>query len=350
MPPKTPPIASRAATILDVAKKAGVSIKTVSRVFNKEANVSSRMEEKVRKAIKELDYSPSMAARILAGNRSFLIGLLYDTPSSYYMHSIQVGALERCRQAGFHLILEKCNSEARDAATAVLGSIKQTRMDGVILTPPVSDSNAIRRVLMDQKIPHVLVSPPKLLSGVSCVHMDDRQAVFDMTSYLISLGHKRIGYIKGLPRHGAAKLRFLGYQDALKDNGIEQTEAFVKEGTFRFQSGVEAAEQLLQLKIRPTAILAANDEMGAGVIAAAHRLGITMPGDLSVAGFDDVPYASITWPALTTIRQPIAEMGAEAAELLLRQIQSKESKSLETSRLFRYEMKVRESTGPVRGW
>jgi LacI family transcriptional regulator len=343
-----PPMSSRASTIVDVAKMAGVSFKTVARVINNEPNVSPKTEEKVRKAIKELDYSPSMAARILAGNRSFLIGLLYDTPSSYYMHSMQIGALERCREAGFHLILEKCNSEARDAATSVLKSIKQTRMDGVILTPPVSDNNAIREALLRQKIPHVLISPPKLQSGVSCVHMDDRQAAFDMTSYLISLGHKRIAFIKGHRRHGAAKLRLLGYQDALKDNNIEENEAFVKEGTFRFQSGVEAAEQLLRLKVPPTAILAANDEMGAGVITAAHRLGIAMPKDLSVAGFDDVPYASITWPALTTIRQPIAEMGAAAAGLLLRQIQSKENGLIETTRSFRHEMKIRESTGPVR--
>lgn len=338
------------ATIHDVAEKAGVSFKTVSRVLNNEANVRPETQEKVRKAIKALDYSPSIAARILAGNKSFLIGLLYDTPSSYYMHSIQMGALEKCREAGFHLILEKCNSEARDAASAVLASIKQTRMDGVILTPPVSDCNAIRDALITQKILHVLVSPPKLPPGISCVHMDDRQAAFDMTIYLVSLGHKRIGFIKGHPRHGAAKLRLLGHQDALRSSGIEPDEAMIKDATFRFQSGVEAAEQLLRLKSPPTAILAANDEMGAGVIAAAHRLGVAVPDELSVAGFDDVPYASITWPALTTVRQPIAEMGAAAADLLLQQIQSKENRSFESFRSisFGYEMKIRESTGPAR--
>lgn len=340
---------TRAATIHDVARKAGVSFKTVSRVLNNEANVRIETREKVRQAIKALEYSPSLAARVLAGNRSFLVGLLYDTPSSYYTHSIQVGALERCREAGFHLILEKCSSEARNAATTILTNIKHTRMDGVILTPPLSDNQAILDALVDQKIPHVLVSPPKLQSGISCVHMDDRQAAFDVTSYLISLGHKRIGFIKGHPRHGAVRLRLRGYQEALKSHGIQANQTLIREGNFRFQSGVDAAERLLRLKLRPTAIFAANDEMAAGVVAAAHRLGIGMPHDLSVAGFDDIPYAAITWPALTTVRQPIAEMGAAAAGLLLAQIQSQNKGPGENapSISFQHEVIIRGSTGPI---
>jgi LacI family transcriptional regulator len=318
--------------------------------LNNEANVRTETQEKVRKAIEALNYSPSLAARTLAGSRSFLIGLLYDTPSSYYIHSIQVGALERCREAGFHLILEKSNSGTKEAAAAVLSSIRQTRMDGVILTPPVSDSVAIRDVLVEQNIPYVLISPPKIDPGTNCVYMEDQRAAFDITAYLISLGHSRIAFIKGHPRHGAAKLRLLGYREALRHIAITPNNAFVKEGNFRFQSGVAAAEELLQLKAPPTAILAANDEMAAGVIVAAHRLGLKIPDDISVAGFDDVPYASITWPALTTIRQPISEMGAEAASLLLRQLPSGESSSRNNARAiaFQHELKIRESTGPAR--
>jgi LacI family transcriptional regulator len=234
-------------------------------------------------------------------------------------------------------------------ADAILNSILQTRMDGVILTPPVSDSRFVRAALTRKKIPHVLVSPPKLEPGVGCVHMDNRQAAYDITSYLVSLGHRRIAFVKGHPRHGAAQLRLQGYLDALKDAGIEPDETLIRQGNFRFQTGAEAAEQLLSLENRPTAIMAANDEMSAGVMAAAHRLEVAMPGALSVAGFDDVPYASITWPALTTIRQPIAEMGAAAAGLLLKQILSKdESLSDEAgSILFPYELKIRGSTGPA---
>jgi LacI family transcriptional regulator len=339
----------RAVTIHDVAKKAGVSFKTVSRVLNNEANVSVETQDKVRKAISALQYSPSIAARVLAGSRSFLIGLLYDTPSSYYTHSIQMGALERCRDAGFHLVLEKCNSDARNVAAVTLVNIKRTRLDGVILTPPLSDNQAIRETLVEQKIPHVLISPPRLEPEISSVYMDDRRAAFDMTQYLISLGHRRIGFIKGLSRHGAAMLRLLGYEDALRSSGIKLDEALVKDGNFRFQSGADAAEQLLRQKERPTAIFASNDEMGAGAVATAHRLGISIPRELSVVGFDDVPYASITWPALTTVHQPIVEMGAAAAGLLIGGIQSRKTDpaGLAPSISFQHEMKIRGSTGPA---
>jgi len=339
----------RAVTIHDVAKKAGVSFKTVSRVLNNEANVSVETQDKVRKAISALQYSPSIAARVLAGSRSFLIGLLYDTPSSYYTHSIQMGALERCRDAGFHLVLEKCNSDARNVAAVTLVNIKRTRLDGVILTPPLSDNQAIRETLVEQKIPHVLISPPRLEPEISSVYMDDRRAAFDMTQYLISLGHRRIGFIKGLSRHGAAMLRLLGYEDALRSSGIKLDEALVKDGNFRFQSGADAAEQLLRQKERPTAIFASNDEMGAGAVATAHRLGISIPRELSVVGFDDVPYASITWPALTTVHQPIMEMGAAAAGLLIGGLQSrkKDPAGLAPSISFQHEIKIRGSTGPA---
>jgi LacI family transcriptional regulator len=338
----------RRATIHDVAKKAGVAFKTVSRVINNELNVSPEKREKVREAIKSLNYTPSIAARVLAGNRSFLVGLLYDTPSSYYMNSIQIGALQRCREAGFHLILELCSSGARSAAATIISSIENTRMDGVILTPPVSDNEAIRNAIVRHNIPLVVISPPRLLDNVSCVYMDDRRAAFDMAKYLISLGHDRIGFIKGLPSHGAARLRLLGYQDALISSGIEPSPALVKDGNFRFQAGVEAATLLLRHKAPPTAIIASNDEMAAGVVTAAHRLGVSIPNELSVAGFDDVPYASITWPALTTIRQPIVEMAAGAAGLLLDQIQSRAERTsaARPSLSFQYEMKIRESTGP----
>lgn len=343
------PDSRRRATITDVAKEAGVAIKTVSRVLNNEANVSPVTLERVRKAIKILDYSPSVAARVLAGNKSFLIGLFYNTPSSYYTNAIQVGALERCREAGFHLILELCNSDARDAAAATLATISHTRMDGVILTPPVSDNQAICEALVRQNVPHVLVSPPKIPHDVSCVYMDDRRAAYDITTHLIGLRHKRIAFITGHFRHGAAKLRLLGYQDALKAHGIALQDSLIREGDFRFQSGVEMAEELLRRKTRPTAIFAANDEMAAGVITAAHRLGLAVPGDISVAGFDDVPYASITWPALTTVRQPINEMGVGAAALLLDQIEARknDSATMRSSISFKYELKVRESTGPA---
>ena len=340
--------APRAVTIIDVAKEAGVSFKTVSRVLNNEASVSDRTRERVQQAIKALEYSPSVAARVLAGNRSFLIGLIYDTPSSYYTHSIQMGALERCRAAGYHLILERCNSQARDVADVILALVRQTRMDGVILTAPVTDNPAVRKALTKHNIPHVLISPPKIEPRTNCVHWDNREAARELTQYLISLGHKRIAFIKGHPRHGAAKLRLLGYEDALRQNAIKPDAALLREGTFRFESGAAAADALLRLNLPPTAIIAANDEMGAGAVTAAHRLGLAIPGDVSVAGFDDVPYASITWPPLTTIHQPIVDMGAAAAQILLDQTRPNGPAQAFSAVSFNYTMKIRESTGPAK--
>jgi LacI family transcriptional regulator len=194
----------------------------------------------------------------------------------------------------------------------------------------------------------VLISPPKIEPGMNCVHMDDRKAAGDLTRYLISLGHRRIGFIKGHPRHGAARLRLLGYEDALRENAIKPQAALIREGTFRFESGAAAADELLRLKLPPTAIIAANDEMGAGVVTAAHRLGLAIPGDVSVAGFDDVPYASITWPPLTTIHQPIVDMGAGAAQILLDRTRPNGSAQEFSAVSFKYTMKIRASTGPAK--
>jgi LacI family transcriptional regulator len=332
-------------TILDVAKRADVAIKTVSRVLNNEANVKENTRARVLRAIKELNYAPSLAARGLAGTKSFLVGLLYDNPSPYYMNSVQVGALQRCRDAGFHLLVEFCDADTKGSAQRVHSLITQTRLDGVLLTPPVSDNTTVRNVLNRDGIAHVVISPPTLEHGVSSVHMDDRRAAFDMVEHLISLGHSKIGFIKGHPQHGAAKVRLNGYTDALRAHGIEYNPALVVQGLFSFESGYQSAQQLLTGSSRPTAIFAANDDMAAGAIAAAHELGISVPDKLSVCGFDDTPVATITWPALTTIRQPIVEMAAGAADLLLAQIRagSKEPKTI-SSHSFRHDLIVRGST------
>ncbi|HUB85681.1 MAG TPA: LacI family DNA-binding transcriptional regulator [Rhizomicrobium sp.] len=331
---------------MDVARGADVAIKTVSRVLNNEANVRPDTRERVLKVIKALNYSPNLAARGLASNRSFLVGLLYDNPSPDYMNGVQLGALARCRAGGFHLLVEICTEETGNSANQILSMIAQTRVDGVILTPPVSDNPVILQALARDEIPHVLIAPPKPSGDMLSVHMDDRRAAYDMTSYLISLGHKRIGFIKGHPKHGAAKTRFLGFRDALKEHRIEMKDSLVSQGYFSFESGVESARELLGQSRMPTAIFAANDDMAAGVIATAHKMGISVPEDLSVAGFDDTPVASITWPSLTTIRQPIVEMAGAAADLLLARIKNRGRRPSATpsSQQFQYELVKRAST------
>ena len=334
------------ATIFDVAAKAGVAFKTVSRVLNNEAGVKDETRSRVLAAIRALNYSPNIAARGLAAQKSFLVGLFYDNPSPYYMISAQLGALEKCRSAGFHLVVELFPSGKKDATQKALAIIAETRLDGVILTPPVSDNAAIRDSLLKQKTPFTVISPPRTRRDIFFVDIDNRQAAYEMTCHLLSLGHRRVGFIKGHPTHGSAEMRTNGYLDALKQFQLTPQDGLVKQGYFSFETGLSAARELLELRPRPTAIFAANDDMAAGAIAAAHLAGLSVPQDLSVVGFDDTPVAAVTWPGLTTVRQPIVQMAAAAADLLLTQI--KTLATTPVSRIFGHEVVIRGSTAAPR--
>jgi LacI family transcriptional regulator len=304
-------------TIHHVARRAGVSIKTVSRVLNLEPNVSPDTRERVRAAVEALQYRPNQSARSLAGTRSFLIGLFYDNPSPAYVSDVQLGAISRCREAGYHVIVEPLESASPDVGAQVRATLSTLRVDGVILTPPVCDNPAVMAALDAAGTPYVRIAPQSELGRAAYVHMDDRRAAAEMTRRLIAEGHRDIGFIKGHPDHGASHLRFQGYAEALAERGYELRPDRLAQGWFSFASGVEAAEQLLAGGDRPTAIFASNDDMALGVIAAAARMGIKAPGALSVAGFDDTPAACMVWPQLTTVRQPIEAMAAAAADLLI---------------------------------
>ncbi len=330
------------AKIHDVAKRAGVSIKTVSRVVNREANVSAATRAAVMEAVAALSYRPNVFARSLASERSFLIGLLYDNPSASYVAGLQLGALARCREAGYHLVVELLEAEGPDLGQAVHSFVTESQLQGVILTPPLCDAPAVLEALTRAKTRFVRISPEKYLSGALTVSIDDHKAAFDMTTYLISLGHRRIGFIKGHPGHGASYARFEGYRAALAKAGVRLADELCVQGFFSYQSGMEAAEKLLSLARRPTAIFASNDDMAAAVLAAAQRHRLKTPGELSVAGFDDSLIAQVVWPRLTTCRQPIKEMAAEAVSMLVQKI----SDEAPAERRLEHELIIRESTAP----
>ncbi|WP_204602161.1 LacI family DNA-binding transcriptional regulator [Paremcibacter congregatus] len=304
------------ATIDDVAERASVSIKTVSRVMNQEPNVREKTRDKVLKAAKELNYQPNLSARMLAGDRSYLLGMLYDTPSNYN-NDIQVGALARCREGGYNLVVDQCDPETDDVAQKVDQMLAQSNLDGVILTAPLCDHQPLLDILNGRGVPFVRVTPMINLEQGPCVYMDDYQAAYDMTSYLVSLGHKDIGFIKGHPGHGSAAMRYKGFCDALKAHGLRLKEDFVKQGFYSYRSGMAAAEEIFADAPHPTAVFASDDDMAAGVEAAAHKYGLEIPAQLSVVGFDDTPIAEVIWPQLTTIRQPIPEMAGAAVQLLI---------------------------------
>ena len=303
-------------TIKDVSALAGVSIKTVSRVLNKEKYVRADTRAKVEAAVKSLNFSPSLAARALAGKRSHQIALIYDNHSPFYIHQIQEGIWTQCREQGVRMLAQPADVASDTLVEEVGGLIDQTHVDGIILSSPVTDAPAVLAELERRGIPFVRISPGTNHAMTSSVFMDDVQAADDMTTHLVNLGHRRIGFIVGHPNHMASDQRLFGYRKALDRAGIDFEPGLVRPGLFDFASGAAAAEELLDLAARPTAIFASNDDMAAGVLSVAHRRGIDVPGALSVAGFDDTELASAVWPPLTTIRQPTLELAYAAASLL----------------------------------
>jgi LacI family transcriptional regulator len=303
-------------TIKDVSALAQVSLKTVSRVLNNEPYVSAEIRERVERAVKELNFRPSLAARVLAGRRSFQIALIYDNHSPHYIYQLQTGVWARCAEAGVRLLSQPCDAASPDLADEVGGLIDQTRVDGVILSAPVTDVAAALEELERRSVPYVRISPGTDHGRSSSVSMDDVQAADEMTSHLIALGHRRIGFVIGHPNHQASDQRHFGYRRALDRAGIAYEPKLVRHGLFDFASGEAAGDVLLDLPQRPTAIFASNDDMAAGVLTVAHRRGLSLPRDLSVAGFDDTALASQLWPPLTTVRQPTRDLAYAAATLL----------------------------------
>ena len=329
-------------TIVDVAKKAGVSIKTVSRVMNKESTVHPDTRALVLQVVNELNYRPQLSARSLAGARSFIIGLLYYEPSAAYVAGVQGGATLRCRESGRHLVVESLRSDDADLAGRIQAMLSALRPDGMILTPPLCDHPQILAALREAGTPTVLISPGSGGHGLAQVGMDDTLAAEEVTNLLLSLGHRHIAFVQG--DQVASERRQRGFERALRAHGLAPDPALVLPGRFDFDSGVAAAHALLSRSAPPTAVFAANDDMALGVFAAAHRLGIAVPRELSVVGFDDSRAATLVWPPLTTVRQPLAEMATAAVDLLLSEEMKPGAAGPPPARLLPHEVVVRGST------
>jgi LacI family transcriptional regulator len=304
-----------APTITDVAEAAGVSPMTVSRVVNGEANVREATREAVNAAIARLGYAPNRAARSLAGAEEQRIALLYSNPSAAYLSEFLMGGLDGVGRGHAQLVVEQC--ETGEQAERAIDHLILTGIDGVVLPPPLCDSDAVIDALHAAGIPLVVVASGRPRTDVPAVSIDDARAAHDMTHHLIELGHRRIGFIAGNPNQSASERRLEGYRAALAQAGLPSDPALITTGLFTYRSGLDAAEQLLALDDRPTAIFASNDDMAAAAVAIAHRHGLDVPGDVTVCGFDDTPLATTIWPALTTIRQPIRDMSRAAVQLLM---------------------------------
>jgi LacI family transcriptional regulator len=330
-------------TITDVARAVGTSKKTVSRVLNNDPNVSAAMRQSVLAAIAELNYRPLTSARSLATNRSFMIGLLYDNRSPSYIMEVQAGVLAACEAQHYSMMVQPLISTAADFVERVEDILSRHRPDGLILTPPLTDNPQLLDCLRKQGVPFASIAPrhPEACIGVM---LREREAAAAMVDHLVTLGHRRIAHIIGDLEHGAGIWRLAGYRDGLERAGLQEDPASMVQGRFSFESGVAAMRQLLALPLRPTAVFAGDDDMAVGAIWAAAEAGVSIPGEMSICGFDDTTIATQVWPPLTTIHQPVREMGRRATEELLRRVLNKgEASMVEVD----YRMRIRASTAPA---
>ena len=335
----------------DVAALAGVSIKTVSRVLNNEPHVQHAVRERVQAAVTELGYVPSKSARSLRGSRSYSINMMCHSSRSNYVNTIQFGAVIACQQRGYQLTISLIDTVEEKSATDFRAELKtlmaRSSPDGVILVAPFADDPVVLQVFDDLAIPVARIGPSLGPEGRVRVGINEREAAFEVTTHLLELGHTRIGFVRGLENQTVTEERFQGYKAALLEKGFKPDAKHVRKGRFDFRSGVRAAEKLLALEPAVTAIFASNDDMAAGVMMLANRQGVKVPEDLSIVGFDDSEIAENMWPTLTTVRQPLQQLG-EVAALKLIETLGQSVPPVIPPTILPHKMIVRQSTAKVR--
>jgi LacI family transcriptional regulator len=315
-----------AKTIVDIARAAGVSFKTVSRVINREPSVRQETREHVEKVIARLNYQPNVWARALRSSRSHLVALICRNANVGYINRVESAARNFCQRAGYHLFVMELGLSARHLGKRIEDMLKSIELDGVLLVPPLADNIEVLDFLKAKRIPYVRLAPYDHLDRGFYVKVDDRAAAHEITSYLLSLGHRDIAFIGGPDSHAAAARRREGFLAAMQEHGVAVRPEWMLPGDFTARGGASAGEALLALKHRPTAVFAGTDEAAMGVMFAAHRHHLDLPRDLSIVGFDDAPIATSLWPQLTTVRQPLAKMADIAADMLLDQIAGESKK------------------------
>jgi DNA-binding LacI/PurR family transcriptional regulator len=305
----------RRTTIREVAVRAGVSHQTVSRVINKSPFVAAATRTQVLRAIAELDYHPNAHAVGLSRDRSDLVGLIVESVTSPFFAQIIAGVEQGLHDHGRHLLLGSTHGAPQiEAITELLHS---RRIDGLIVVLPTSASIEQTQQLIRSGVPTVLLDVHDDVQA-NTIGVDNHSGAYSATEYLIRLGHRRIGLITGRSDVLVSQIRMNGYRCALRQHSIAFDAELVVPGDFSNTAGQRAVAQLLELAVPPTAIFACSDEMALGALGALHQRGINVPEDISVIGYDDIPQASTYHPTLTTIRQPLTEMGQLASHTICR--------------------------------
>ena len=340
-----------------VAAAAGVSHQTVSRVLNNSPNVSVKVLARVEEAMRELGYSPSIAARQMGGSKSFLLLALNDrdrTVESWrlregadWVDQMLLGGMLTCAEYGYRMMFELVDTHGDNIERELKSALSAIRPDGVILTPPHSDNRTILDLLAAEGIRCARIGGYSDIGGF-IIRMDDRLAADQAVEHLAELGHKRIGFIGGSDDYMLSGERLAGFQRGLVRFGLEQDSLLIQTGDFGYQSGERAARFLLDLSTPPTAIIASSDAIARATVAVAGARGLALPCDLSVVSFDDTPTARLNIPPLTAVSQPIAAMTARAAELLIVPAGALALAARTHPHIIPFELIIRQSSGALR--
>ncbi len=330
-----------AATIKDVARQAGVSIATVSRILNGSAGVSPALTERVQQAVDALGYQPNAVARALKVKESHSIGLIIPDIENPFFPALVRGVEDMARSHDYAVIL--CNSDGVGSEEErYIRLLHGKQVDGVIFTGG-ANSDSSMELLSSLPIPTVSLDRQSKRVHMSSVVVDNVYGAALAVRHLVELGGRRIAFIGGSPQLSVAAERFKGYGQVLAEYGLPLDEGLILHGDFTYDSGYQNAWLLLEKERKFDAVFAANDMIAIGVIECLAARGIRVPQDVRVAGYDDIRLAGWYKPALTTVRQPVYEMGQEAVRLLLHLLGSPTQDMVE--KRFRPELIVRQSTG-----
>jgi LacI family transcriptional regulator len=331
-------------TIYDVARAAKVSIATVSKVINRTGSISEKTRSRVLKVMEDLNYKPSVVASALTGKRTNTVGLLIPDLANPFFAEIARSVEDRGHEAGFNLMICSTDNDP-DKESEYISLMRQKSVDGIILASGLVSDTAVKQ-LIDHQIPLAVIARDLPVLAVNAVLVDDFAGGYMAVSHLLSLGHRRIGVVAEDLRLMSSRERVRGYRHALEEAGAENDDSLVRVSDFTIEGGRRAALELLQMPDRPTALFACNDLLAIGAMRAAKELGLAIPEDLSVVGFDNTILAEIVDPGLTTVAQPIGNMGRQVVDLLIDEIQGEEKPARRVVLLPR--LVERKSTAPVR--
>ncbi|NNC77256.1 MAG: LacI family DNA-binding transcriptional regulator [Woeseiaceae bacterium] len=304
-------------TITDIARLAGVSKKTVSRVINHSGLVKEETRKRIQEIVEQHGYRPDPQARALALRRSTLVALISNQPNPQYIVDIQGGILDAMAGTPYQLVIRPCDRSSPTLYDDICEIITHQKLFGVILTPSISEDDELIGRLRQIGCPYVRIASVSLDTPENMIETHDYVGAAEAARHIAALSHTRIAHIHGPKSFLSASERLRGFRVGLAEYGIKIEDRYLLRGGYTFESGMECGEQLLAMDEPPTAIFTGNDEMAVGVYQAARRAGLKIPEDVSIVGFDDSPIATRIWPTLTTVCLPIAHMGRIAAQLLV---------------------------------